>query len=58
MHAEFQSVNLKRVGLYQDHFGDLNVDRKIMLKWILIKYCIRVWAGFIWHGIGSSGGPL
>jgi hypothetical protein len=35
---------------------DLSVDGRIILKWILNKYGVRVWAGFIWLRIGSSGG--
>jgi hypothetical protein len=35
MHAEFWSENLK--GRY--HLGDLLIDERIILKWILKKLC-------------------
>jgi hypothetical protein len=37
---------------------DLCIDEKIILEWILGKYCGRVWTGCIWHRIGTTGGPL
>jgi len=36
------------------HFGDLVADG-IILKWILQKQDIKVWTGFIWLRIGTSG---
>jgi hypothetical protein len=30
----------------------------IILKWILGKYRGKVWAGFIWFKIGTTGGLL
>jgi hypothetical protein len=30
----------------------------MILKWILEKYCVRVWSGFSWFRIGTSGGIL
>jgi hypothetical protein len=30
----------------------------MILKWILNKYGVRVWTGFFWLGIGTSGGLL
>jgi hypothetical protein len=38
--------------------GDLGVDEKIILKWILKKYGWGIWTGFIWLGIGFIGGLL
>jgi hypothetical protein len=41
-----------------DHFEDLGVDGKIMLELILGKLDGRMWTGFVWHRIGTSGGLL
>jgi hypothetical protein len=30
----------------------------IVLKWNLKKYCVRMWTGFIYLRIASSGGIL
>jgi hypothetical protein len=37
-----------------DHLGDLYVDGRILLKWILREKDMRLWAGFIWLSIGIS----
>jgi hypothetical protein len=37
---------------------DLGVDGKILLEWILEKYGEKVWTGFMWLRIGTSGGLL
>jgi hypothetical protein len=37
---------------------DLGVDGKIISEWILGKWDRRVWTGFIWLRIGTSGGSL
>jgi hypothetical protein len=34
----------------------LGVDGRIILKWFLEKYYVRVWAAFSWSRIGSSCG--
>jgi hypothetical protein len=34
------------------------VDGRVILKWILRKYGARVWIGFIWLRIETSGGLL
>jgi hypothetical protein len=41
-----------------DHSEDLGVDRRKILKWSLDKYNGKVWTGFIWLGVGTSGGLL
>jgi hypothetical protein len=38
--------------------GDLGVVERIILEWILGKQCGRVWTGFFWLRIGTSGGLL
>jgi hypothetical protein len=38
--------------------GDLGIDRRILLKWILKKLVITMWNEFIWFRIRSSGGII
>jgi hypothetical protein len=38
----------------RDHAQDLDVDEKT-LQWILGKQGEKVWTGFIWHRIRTSG---
>jgi hypothetical protein len=40
----------------RDHLEVLGVDGKILLEWILGKHDGKVWTGFIWLWIGTSGG--
>jgi hypothetical protein len=42
----------------REHYEDLDVGGRIILKWILEKQDRAVWAGFICLNIGSSGGLL
>jgi len=53
MCATFLLENLKG----RDHSEDLDIDGKI-LKWMLGKWCEKVWAGYIWLSITTSGGIL
>jgi len=41
-----------------DHAEEMGVDGKIILEWICRKQGGRVWSGFIWLRIGTSGGLL
>ena len=41
-----------------DHLGDLGVDERIILKWILKKRDEESWTGLIWLRIGTGGGRL
>jgi hypothetical protein len=38
--------------------GHQGVDGRIILKWILKKYDVRAWTGFIWLRIGTDGGLM
>jgi hypothetical protein len=50
MHTKFWLESLKE----KRHSEDLDTDRKIILEWILEKQSVTLWAGFIWHRIGTS----
>jgi hypothetical protein len=39
----------------RDHPEDLDIDGRIILKWNLRKLGWRVWIGFIWLRIRTSG---
>jgi len=32
----------------QDHFEDIDLEGKIILKWSFKKYQVRAWTGLIW----------
>jgi len=40
----------------RDHLEDLDVNGKIMLEWILGKWGVKMWTGFIWLRIRNSAG--
>jgi hypothetical protein len=42
----------------RDHCEDLGVDGRIILECMLGKYGERVWTGFMWFRIETSGGLL
>jgi hypothetical protein len=42
----------------RDHSENLDVDGKIILEWIIGKYGGKVWTGFIWLSMWTSGGLL
>jgi hypothetical protein len=50
----FFSENLKG----RDHSGDPDLDKKIMLGRILETWRRKMWTGFMWLKIGTSGGLL
>jgi hypothetical protein len=52
MHKEFWSENLKG----GEHLKDLNIDERIIVKWILYKWGGIVWTGFIWLRLGTRDG--
>jgi hypothetical protein len=49
MQTIYYSENLK----VSDHLEDLGVDGITILKWVLRKWCVNVWTG--WLRIGTNG---
>jgi hypothetical protein len=50
MHRKFHSENPKE----RERLEGLPADDRIILKWILKKYCVRLWTGFNWLRIGPG----
>jgi hypothetical protein len=46
------------MGVKYNNSGDLGVDGRIILDWILGKYGGSVWSGFKWLRIETSSGLL
>jgi hypothetical protein len=42
----------------RDHLGDLGVDGRIIVDWILEKYDVMIRTGFICLRVQTSGGLL
>jgi len=42
----------------RDHLADLDVDGRIILKWIFKEWGGEAWTGLIWLMIGTGGGLL
>jgi len=42
----------------RDHWGDPDVDGKIILRWIFRKWEVFVGSGWSWLRIGAGGGHL
>jgi hypothetical protein len=42
----------------KDHSEDLDLDRRITLRWIFWKQSGRMWTGFLWLRTGTGGGLL
>ena len=40
------------------NWGDLGVDRWIILGWISRRWDVGIWSGLGWPRIGTSGGGL
>ena len=41
-----------------EHLGDPDVDGRVILRWILRKWNVRVWTGSSWLRIGTGDGHL
>jgi len=54
VHAGFWWDNLRE----RDHFEDLDVDGRLIFKWIVRKWDGDVWTGFLWIRITTGGGRL
>jgi hypothetical protein len=54
MHTKFWLGNLKG----KVHSEYLGVDGRIIPEWILGKWGEKLWTGFIWLRIATSGGLL
>jgi hypothetical protein len=42
----------------RDHWGDLDIGSRIILKFIIEKWDAVVWIGLIWLWTGTIGGLL
>jgi hypothetical protein len=42
----------------RDHWGDPDVDGRIILKWIFRKWDVGVWTGLSWPRIETGSGNL
>jgi hypothetical protein len=42
----------------RDHLEDPGIDKRIILRWIFMKWDVVVWTGSIWLRIGKGGGHL
>jgi hypothetical protein len=54
MHTNFWFKTIKG----RDYLEDPGIGWRIMLEWILATQGGKLWTGFIWLRIGTSGGPL
>jgi len=41
-----------------NHVKDVNIYRRIILRWIFKKWNRSAWTGFIWFRVGTGGGLL
>ena len=42
----------------KDRLGDLGVDGRIIIRWVLRKWDVEVWIGSSWLRIRTGGGHL
>jgi hypothetical protein len=54
VHTEFWWDNLRE----RDHLEVLDVNGRIIFKWIFRKWNGEVWTGFLWIRIRTDGGCL
>jgi len=56
--GEMRDVYTILVVNQRDNFEDLDVDGRDVTEWVLEREDGKVWIGFIWLRIGTSGGLL
>ena len=39
----------------RNHFEDISVDGRIIIKWIIKKWDGELWTGVLWLTIGTGG---
>jgi hypothetical protein len=55
-HEKYKKILVRKPkGKY--HLRYLCVDGRIILKWILEKYSVRMWTGCMWLRVGPMAGP-
>ena len=54
VHTGFWWDNLRE----RDHLEDLDVDGRLIFKWMFRKWNGEVWTGFLWIRIRTGGGHL
>jgi len=54
VYTDFWWGNLRE----RDHLEDPDVDERIILRWILMKWDVGIWTGTSWLRIGTRGGHL
>jgi len=42
----------------KNHLGDPDIDGRIILRWIFMKWDVGAWTGLSWLRIGTGGGHL
>jgi hypothetical protein len=50
VHIKYYSENLNK----RNHLGDLGVNERVILNYILNKHDVMMWTKFIWLRIGTS----
>jgi hypothetical protein len=54
VHTDYWYGDLRKRG----HLEDLDVEKRITVKWLFIQWDVREWTGLIWLRIETGGGLL